>query len=179
MLLYTLSSVVYLTRRLKEFNTQMKTGLDESKRLDSLRDILSSLETTAQVRPELEKYTVSLSERLLNLTRDYYASLVFLFTTSLSFHRRLVLMQLITIYPQGSSGIDLARSLGISEKSKSIYKDLNALEKQDLIHLDEVHSRLKMAYANPKNRLVNRLIELVQIHGDTLRELIQEEKKEE
>jgi len=88
-------------------------------------------------------------------------------------------MQLITIYPQGSSGIDLARSLGISEKSKSIYKDLNALEKQDLIHLDEVHSRLKMAYANPKNRLVNRLIELVQIHGDTLRELIQEEKKEE
>jgi hypothetical protein len=157
----------------------MKSEPDETERLDSLRDILSSLETTAQVRPEMEKYTHSLSERLINLTRDYYASLVFLFTTSLSFHRRLILMKLIAIYPQGSSGIDLARSLGISVKSKSIYKDLNALEKLEIIRLDEVHSRLKMAYANPNNRLVNRLIELVQIHGETLQKLVQKEDKEE
>lgn len=164
---------------LKELYTLMKSEPDKAERLDSLRDILSSLETTAQVRPEMEKYTNTLSERLINLTKDYYASLVFLFTTSLSFHRRLILMKLITIYPQGSSGIDLARSLGISVKSKSIYKDLTALETQELIQLDEVHSRLKMAYANPNNRLINRLIELVQIHGETLQKLIQNEDKEE
>ncbi len=157
----------------------MKSGLDEAERLDSLRDILNSLSTTAQVRPEMENYTQSLSERLINLTKDYYASLVFLFTTSMSFHRRLILMQLITIYPKGSSGIELARALGISVKSKSIYRDLNALEEQDLIRLDEVHARLKMAYANPNNRLIYRLIELVQLHGDTLRKLIQKEEKEE
>ncbi|MFW9903468.1 MAG: hypothetical protein ACFFFH_03985 [Candidatus Thorarchaeota archaeon] len=145
----------------------------ETAKIDSLRDILSSLETTAQVRPEIEKYTKSLSKRLLALTRDYYASLIFLFTTPLSFHQRLIFMQLISIYPQGSSGIDLARALGISVQSKSIYRDLNALEKQGIVRIDEVHSRLKLAYANFDNQLVNRLIELVQIHGESLRELLQ------
>jgi hypothetical protein len=155
----------------------MTTRSSESEKIDSLRDILSSLETTAQVRPEIEKYTKSLSKRLLALTRDYYAGLIFLFTTPLSFHQRLILMQLISIYPQGSSGIDLARALGISVQSKSIYRDLNALEKQGIVRIDEVHSRLKLAYANYDNQLVNRLIELVQIHGESLRELLQNRKE--
>jgi hypothetical protein len=155
----------------------MTTRSSEPEKIDSLRDILSSLETTAQVRPEIEKYTKSLSKRLLALTRDYYASLIFLFTTPLSFHQRLILMQLISIYPQGSSGIDLARALGISVQSKSIYRDLNALEKQGIVRIDEVHSRLKLAYANYDNQLVNRLIELVQIHGESLRELLQNRKE--
>jgi len=43
---------------------------NEAKKPDSLKEILASLEVTAQVRPEIEKYTTSLSERLLNLTRD-------------------------------------------------------------------------------------------------------------
>ncbi|MFX0126235.1 MAG: hypothetical protein ACFFAE_21625 [Candidatus Hodarchaeota archaeon] len=148
----------------------------ESEKIDSLRDILSSLETTAQVRPEIEKYAISLSNRLLTLTRDYYASLIFLFTTPLSFHQRLIFMQLISIYPQGSSGIDLARALGISVQSKSIYRDLKTLEKQGLVRIDEVHSRLKLAFANFNNQLVNRLIELVQIHGESLREMLQDRK---
>ena len=152
----------------------MTVRSSDSKNIDSLRDILSSLETTAQVRPEIEKYAISLSNRLLNLTRDYYASLVFLFTTPLSFHQRLIFMQLISIYPKGSSGIDIARALGISVQSKSIYRDLKALDKQGLIRLDEIHSRLKLAYANYDNQLVNRLIELVQIHGESLQELLQE-----
>ena len=146
----------------------------ESEKIDSLRDILSSLETTAQVRPEIEKYATSLSNRLLSLTRDYYASLIFLFTTPLSFHQRLIFMQLISIFPQGSSGIDLARSLGISVQSKSIYRDLKALEKQGLVRIDEIHSRLKLAFANYNNQLVNRLVELVQIHGESLREMLQD-----
>lgn len=149
----------------------------EAEKIDSLRDILSSLETTAQVRPELEKYTESLANRLRALTRDYYASLVFLFTTPLSFHQRLIFMQLISIYPQGSSGIDLARALGISVQSKSIYRDLKALEKQGIVRIDEVHSRLKLAYANIDNQLVNRLVELVQIHGESLRKLLQARKE--
>ena len=86
-------------------------------------------------------------------------------------------MQLISIYPQGSSGIDLARALGISVQSKSIYRDLNALEKQGIVRIDEVHSRLKLAYANFDNQLVNRLIELVQIHGESLRESLQNRKE--
>lgn len=149
----------------------------ESEKIDSLRDILSSLETTAQVRPEIEKYTKSLSNRLHALTRDYYASLIFLFTTPLSFHQRLIFMQLISIYPQGSSGIDLARALGISVQSKSIYRDLKTLGKHGLVRIDEIHSRLKLAYANFDNQLVNRLIELVQIHGESLRELLQDRKQ--
>ncbi|MHA2226375.1 MAG: hypothetical protein ACXAC8_14290 [Candidatus Hodarchaeales archaeon] len=155
----------------------MNTRSSESESTDSLHDILSSLQTTAQVRPEIANYTKSLSKRLMNLTRDYYGSIVFLFTTPLSFHQRLVLMQLISIYPQGISGIDLARALGISVKSKSIYHDLKTLEKQGFIRLDEVHSRLKLAYANSDNSLINRLIELVQIHGDVLRDLLQREKE--
>ncbi len=155
----------------------MTVRSSESKNIDSLRDILSSLETTAQVRPEIEKYAISLSNRLLSLTRDYYASLVFLFTTPISFHQRLILMQLITIFPKGSSGIDLARALGISVQSKSIYRDLKSLEKQGLVRIDEIHSRLKLTYANYDNQLVNRLIELVQIHGESLRKLLQDEKQ--
>ncbi|UCG01048.1 MAG: hypothetical protein JSW11_15700 [Candidatus Heimdallarchaeota archaeon] len=149
----------------------------EAEKIDSLRDILSSLETTSQVRPEIEKYAMSLSNRLHALTRDYYASLIFLFTTPLSFHQRLIFMQLISMYPQGSSGIDLARALGISVQSKSIYRDLKILEKQGLVRIDEVHSRLKMAYANFDNQLVNRLVELVQIHGESLRELLKDRKE--
>ncbi len=155
----------------------MTVRSSDSKNIDSLRDILSSLETTAQVRPEIEKYAISLSNRLLSLTRDYYASLVFLFTTPISFHQRLILMQLITIFPKGSSGIDLARALGISVQSKSIYRDLKSLEKQGLVRIDEIHSRLKLTYANNDNQLVNRLIELVQIHGEALRKLLQDEKQ--
>ena len=83
-------------------------------------------------------------------------------------------MQLICIHPKGSSGIDIARALGISVQSKSIYRDLKVLDKQGLIHLDEIHSRLKLAYANYDNQLVNRLIELVQIHGESLQELLQQ-----
>ena len=156
----------------------MTVRSSDSKNIDSLRDILSSLETTAQVRPEIEKYAISLSNRLLSLTRDYYASLVFLFTTPISFHQRLILMQLITIFPKGSSGIDLARALGISVQSKSIYRDLKSLEKQGLVRIDEIHSRLKLTYANYDNQLVNRLIELVQIHGESLRKLLQDEKQQ-
>jgi hypothetical protein len=138
---------------------------------DSLQSILTSLETTAQVRPEIEIYINSLSERLLKLTRDYYATIVFIFSTSLSFHQRLILMYLITIYPQGSSGTELARTLGISVQSKSIYRDLKLLEQQDFIFLKEVHSQLKLAHANNKNRMISRLIELVQIHGQHQKEI--------
>ncbi|MFX0015431.1 MAG: hypothetical protein ACFFB2_12640 [Promethearchaeota archaeon] len=148
----------------------------ESEKIDSLHDIISSLETTAQVRPEIGKYAISLSNRLLALTKDYYASLIFLFTTPLSFHQRLILMQLISLYPQGSSGIDLARALGISVQSKSIYRDLKALEKHRLVRIDEVHSRLKFAYANYDNLMINRLIELVKLHGESLQALLTEKK---
>ncbi|MHA1213685.1 MAG: hypothetical protein ACTSR2_11455 [Candidatus Hodarchaeales archaeon] len=147
-------------------------------KIDTFSDIISSLETTAQIKPEISQYTESLIQRLMDLTRDYYASIVFLFTTPLSYHRRLILMELIAIYPQGVSGIDLARTLGISVKSKSIYRDLKALEKLGFVRLDEIHSRLKLAYANADNRLINRLIELVGLHGKELQKIIRKEAKE-
>ncbi|MHA1971940.1 MAG: hypothetical protein ACTSW1_03035 [Candidatus Hodarchaeales archaeon] len=73
-------------------------------------------------------------------------------------------MHLITIYPQGISGTDLARTLDISVQSKSIYRDLKLLKQQEFIRLNEVHSRLKLAYANIDNQMISRIIELVQIH---------------
>ena len=152
----------------------LRPSEEEKKELDNLQNILSSIKTTGQVRPEISEYTVDLTNRLLDLTNDYYASLVYMFTSPLSLHQRLILMRLISIYPKGSSGIDLARNLGISEKSKSIYRDLKRLSNQHLVSIDEVHSRLKMIYANPKNRFVNRLIELVQIHGQNLQEIMEE-----
>jgi len=148
---------------------------EEKKELDNLQNILSSIKTTGQVRPEISEYTDDLTNRLLELTNDYYASLVYLFTSPLSLHQRLILMRLISIYPKGSSGIDLARNLGISEKSKSIYRDLKLLSNQHLVSTDEIHSRLKLIYANPQNRFVNRLIELVQIHGQNLGEILEEQ----
>lgn len=148
---------------------------EEKRGLDNLQNILSSIKTTGQVRPEISEYTDDLTNRLLELTNDYYASLVYLFTSPLSLHQRLILMRLISIYPKGSSGIDLARNLGISEKSKSIYRDLKLLSNQHLVSTDEIHSRLKLIYANPQNRFVNRLIELVQIHGQNLGEILEEQ----
>ena len=148
---------------------------EEKRGLDNLQNILSSIKTTGQVRPEISEYTDDLTNRLLELTNDYYASLVYLFTSPLSLHQRLILMRLISIYPKGSSGIDLARNIGISEKSKSIYRDLKLLSNQHLVSTDEIHSRLKLIYANPQNRFVNRLIELVQIHGQNLGEILEEQ----
>ncbi|MHA1946719.1 MAG: hypothetical protein ACXAC6_07525 [Candidatus Hodarchaeales archaeon] len=148
---------------------------EEKRGLDNLQNILSSIKTTGQVRPEISEYTDDLTNRLLELTNDYYASLVYLFTSPLSLHQRLILMRLISIYPKGSSGIDLARNLGISEKSKSIYRDLKLLSNQHLVSTDEIHSRLKLIYANPQNRFVNRLIELVQIHGQNLGKILEEQ----
>ena len=148
---------------------------EEKQEVDNLQNILSSIKTTGQVRPEISEYTEDLSNRLLDLTNDYYASLVYLFTSPLSLHQRLILMRLISIYPKGSSGIDLARNLGISEKSKSIYRDLKLLSSQHLVTTDEIHSRLKLVYANPQNRFVNRLIELVQIHGQKLGKILEEQ----
>ncbi len=142
--------------------------------IDDLGKILDSLKTTAQVKPDISDYVTDLSNRLLDLTRDYYAAILYLFTSPLSLHQRLILMQLVSIYPKGSPGIELARSLGISEKSKSIYRDLKFLKSQNLITVDEVHTRLKLSYANPKNRFVNRLIELVKIHGQDLEKIIQD-----
>jgi hypothetical protein len=148
----------------------------ENQEIDDLGKILDSLKTTSQVKPEISEYTKDLSNRLLDLTRDYYAAILYLFTSPLSLHQRLILMQLVTLYPKGSPGIDLARSLGISEKSKSIYRDLKFLRNQKLIIVGEVHTRLKLSYANPKNRFVNRLIELVKIHGQDLEEIIKKEE---
>ncbi len=142
--------------------------------IDDLGKILDSLKTTAQVKPDISDYVTDLSNRLLDLTRDYYAAILYLFTSPLSLHQRLILMQLVSLYPKGSPGIELARSLGISEKSKSIYRDLKFLKSQNLITVDEVHTRLKLSYANPKNRFVNRLIELVKIHGQDLEKIIQD-----
>ncbi len=153
----------------------LHTSEEEKRELDNLQNILSSIKTTGQVRPEISEYTDDLTNRLLELTNDYYASLVYLFTSPLSLHQRLILMRLISIYPKGSSGIDLARNLGISEKSKSIYRDLKLLSNQHLVSTDEIHSRLKLIYANPQNRFVNRLIELVQIHGQNLGEILEEQ----
>ncbi len=146
----------------------------EKQEIDDLGKILDSLKTTAQVKPDISDYTTDLSNRLLDLTRDYYAAILYLFTSPLSLHQRLILMQLVSLYPKGSPGIELARSLGISEKSKSIYRDLKFLKSQNLITVDEVHTRLKLSYANPKNRFVNRLIELVKIHGQDLEKIIQD-----
>lgn len=153
----------------------LRPSEEEKQELDNLQNILSSIKTTGQVRPEISGYTDDLTNRLLDLTNDYYASLVYLFTSPLSLHQRLILMRLISIYPKGSSGIDLARNLGISEKSKSIYRDLKLLSNQHLVSTDEIHSRLKLIYANPQNRFVNRLIELVQIHGQNLGEILEEQ----
>ncbi|MFW9778141.1 MAG: hypothetical protein ACFFE8_04740 [Candidatus Heimdallarchaeota archaeon] len=135
---------------------------------ETLKDILSSLKTSAEVRPELKQFASSLHERLFNLTQDYYAGLIFLFTNPLTFHQRLILMQLIAIHPAGSSGIELARSLGISVQSKSVYRDLSTLQRLRLVRMKEIHSRLKLAFANTENRLVLRLVELVQLHGAEL-----------
>jgi len=152
----------------------LRPSEEEKQELDNLQNILSSIKTTGQVRPEISGYTDDLTNRLLDLTNDYYASLVYLFTSPLSLHQRLILMRLISIYPKGSSGIDLARNLGISEKSKSIYRDLKLLSNQHLVSIEEIHSRLKLIYANPQNRFINRLIELVQIHGKNLGEILEE-----
>ena len=100
---------------------------DEEKDIDTLEKILDSLNTTSQVKPEIKDYLDSVSTRLMELTRDYYTTILYLFTSPLSLHQRLILMQLATLHPKGSSGIELARSLGISEKSKSIYRDLKYL----------------------------------------------------
>ena len=145
---------------------------EKQEELDDLGKILDSQKTTAQVKPEISEYTTDLSGRLLDLTRDYYAAILYLFTSPLSLHQRLILMQLVSIYPKGSPGIELARTLGISEKSKSIYRDLKNLKRQNLITIDEVHTRLKLSYANPENRFVNRLIELVKFHGNELEAIL-------
>lgn len=150
----------------------MSTREKTPDRPDALIDILNSLITSAQVRPEIEKYALTLHQRLINLTQEYYAMLVYLFTSPLTFHQRLILMQLIALYPDGSSGIELARSLGISVQSKSIYKDLNTLEKQRLVSMKVVHSRLKLAFANTENRIVLRLVELVKLHGAELKGIL-------
>ncbi|MHA1993675.1 MAG: hypothetical protein ACW97Z_03975 [Candidatus Hodarchaeales archaeon] len=147
---------------------------DEKKDNDTLEKVLASLNTTAQVKPEIKEYLDTLSNRIVDLTRDYYAAILYLFTSPLSLHQRLILMQLVTIYPKGSSGIELARSLGISEKSKSIYRDLKFLRSQHLISTEDIHPRLRLVYANSENRLMNRLIELVQIHGSELKKILQE-----
>lgn len=153
----------------------MSFRTSEDEKLDSLEKIIASLDTMSQLKPEISDYVEDLSKRLLELTRDYYAAILYLFTSSMSLHQRLILMQLISIYPKGSPGIELARSLGISEKSKSIYRDLKQLSSKHLISIDEVHSRLKLIYANSENRFIKRLIELVQIHGYDLKILLQNE----
>ncbi len=147
---------------------------DEKKDIDTLEKILDSLNTTSQVKPELKDYLNTVSNRLKELTRDYYAAILYLFTSPLSLHQRLILMQLATLYPKGSSGIELARSLGISEKSKSIYRDLKYLRTQNLVSTEDIHPRLKLVYANAENRFMNRLVELVTIHGSELNEIIKE-----
>lgn len=131
----------------------------------SLQNILSSLETTIQVRPEVETYINSLITRLLKLTRDYYSTFIFMLTNNLSFHQRLILMYLIKIYPQDCSATDLARTIGISTQSKSIYRDLKFLKGVDFIRFNVVHPRLKLVLANNENYMIDRMIELTQIHG--------------
>ncbi|MHA1941600.1 MAG: hypothetical protein ACW97P_07725 [Candidatus Hodarchaeales archaeon] len=156
---------------------KMTFRTSEDEKLDSLEKIIASLDTTSQLKPEISDYVEDLSKRLLDITRDYYAAILYLFTSSMSLHQRLILMQLISIYPKGSPGIELARSLGISEKSKSIYRDLKILGNQHLVTIEEVHTRLKLIYANPENRFIRRLIELVQIHGYDLKTLLQNDKE--
>ncbi len=148
---------------------------DDKKDNDTLEKILASLNTTSQVKPEIKDYLDTLSTRITDLTRDYYAAILYLFTSPLSLHQRLILMQLVTIYPKGSSGIELARSLGISEKSKSIYRDLKFLRTQHLVSTEDIHPRLKLIYANAENRFMERLIELVKLHGRELDTIIKNE----
>jgi hypothetical protein len=139
----------------------------------SLSRIFISLKTFSQIKPDVEPYSHSLSKQLYEVTQEYYASIIFLFTTPLTFHQRLVLMYLIAVFPKRCSGVDIARALDISIQSKSIYRDLKALQNQELILLDEVHPRLKMAFANEENLMIARIIELFQIHGKELKESFQ------
>ncbi len=138
----------------------------DNTKVPSLPGIISALKAISQIKPDIASYVESLISELKELTQDYYASFIILSTTPLSFHQRLVLMHLITIYPRGCSGIDLARALDISVQSKSIYRDLSMLQKENLVYLDEIHSRLRLAYANKDNRMINQLIELYQVHGE-------------
>lgn len=142
-----------------------KNSITKERIQSSLQNILTSLETTIQVRPEVEIYINNLITRLLKLSRDYYSTFIFMLTTNLSFHQRLILMYLIKIYPQDCSATDLARKIGISTQSKSIYRDLKLLKEVDFIRFNVVHPRLRLVQANNENYMIGRMIELAQIHG--------------
>ena len=169
--------MVYLSTPLKDnlsqttfkrsgYNLNSKSAKTKEKKQDSLQNILSSLETTVQVRPEVETYISTLSKRLLKLTRDYYATFIFILTTNLSLHQRLILMYLITVYPKECSATELAKRIGISVQSKSIYRDLKLLKQVDFICFNEIHSRLKLVHANNENNMIARMIELAYVQGE-------------
>lgn len=63
------------------------------------------------------------------------------------------------IFPKPSTGIDLARQIGSSETSKTIYKSIENLRKKRLITVSQLHPRVFSIQANEQHPLSNLLID--------------------
>lgn len=141
--------------------------------LEPLSDLLSSIRTVAQVRPDLADFSKDLLTRIDEIFADIFGLLIILLTEeSLSLHQRLAILYLASTSPKPASGVEIARAVGKSVVSKSIYRDIENLEEKGFVVRDQLHPRMFTIRINQDHRLMKRLLELTSYYGGDLRTMI-------
>ncbi len=86
--------------------------------------------------------------------------------------RRNIILALAHIYPKSISGVQLAKLIGYSGQSKTLYRGvLKHLSEDQLILVDQLTPRMYAIRINHEHPLMKSLIELCKKYGQDLRKI--------
>ncbi|OLS26112.1 MAG: hypothetical protein HeimC3_10850 [Candidatus Heimdallarchaeota archaeon LC_3] len=102
---------------------------------------------------------LDLTKNIDNILANVYGLIQLFLGDELTVQERQAWFYIAKIFPKPSTGIELARQIGSSETSKTIYKSIENLKKKRLIVVNQLHPRVFSIQANEKHPLTNLLID--------------------
>lgn len=100
------------------------------------------------------------------LLANVYGLILLFLGDELTPQERQAWLYITKVYPKPCTGVEIARSIGSSETSKTIYKSIDNLKQKRLAIVNQLHPRVFSIQANIKHPLTQLLIDFNEYYGE-------------
>jgi exopolysaccharide biosynthesis predicted pyruvyltransferase EpsI len=108
----------------------------------------------------------ALTQEVDQLLANVYGLILLFLGDELTPQERQAWLYTTRVYPKPCTGVEIARSIGSSETSKTIYKSIENLKQKRLVIINQLHPRVFSIQANKDHPLTHLLIDFNEYYGE-------------
>ncbi|MHA1982841.1 MAG: hypothetical protein ACW967_00705 [Candidatus Hodarchaeales archaeon] len=108
----------------------------------------------------------ALTQEVDQLLANVYGLILLFLGDELTPQERQAWLYTTIVYPKPCTGVEIARNIGSSETSKTIYKSIENLNRKRLVIINQLHPRVFSIQANKDHPLTNLLIDFNEYYGE-------------